>query len=158
VCKPLFGSQGNGLIRMAGPEDLPEASAVNGVWYLQRFLETAETGATDWRVFVIGGRVVAAMRRSTPGWLTNVAQGGRCQAALPDRAVRAMAERAAEVLGMGYAGIDLMQDRQGRWWVLEVNSIPAWRGLQAVTGVNIAGLLVEDLLRRCAGGGSREAV
>jgi len=158
VCKPLFGSQGKGVTCIASPEDLPEAPAVNGVWYLQRFVASAAIGAADWRLFVIGGRVVAAMRRSTPGWLTNVAQGGRCQAALPDQELRAMAERAVEVLDMGYAGVDLIQDRKGRWWILEVNSIPAWRGLQGVAGVDIAGLLVDDLLRRCRGGSSREAV
>ena len=158
VCKPLFGSQGKGLIRIAEPRDLPDASAVNGVWYLQRFVASGATGAADWRLLVLGGRVVASMRRSTPGWLTNVAQGGRCQAALPDQGLRALAERALEVLGMSYAGVDLMQDRDGGWWILEVNSIPAWRGLQGVAGVDIAGLLAEDLLRRCSGGSSREAV
>jgi glutathione synthase/RimK-type ligase-like ATP-grasp enzyme len=158
VCKPLFGSQGKGVIRIAGPEDLPEATAVNGVWYLQRFVASAMTGAVDWRLFVIGGRVAAAMRRSTPGWLTNVAQGGLCQAALPDQEVRVMAERAVEVLDMAYAGVDLMQDGDGRWWILEVNSIPAWRGLQSVVSADIAGLLVDDLLRGCGGGSSREAV
>jgi glutathione synthase/RimK-type ligase-like ATP-grasp enzyme len=131
---------------------------VNGVWYLQRFVASAVAGAADWRLFVIGGRVVAAMRRSTPGWLTNVAQGGLCQAALPDQEVRAIAERAVEVLDMDYAGVDLMQDGDGRWWILEVNSIPAWRGLQSVVSVDIAGLLVEDLLRSCGGGSSQEVV
>ena len=158
VCKPLFGSQGKGVMRIAGPEDLPGPAMVNGVWYLQRFVASAVSGAADWRLFVIGGRVVAAMRRSTPGWLTNVAQGGLCQAALPGQEVRALAEGAVEVLRMEYAGVDLMQDGDGRWWVLEVNSIPAWRGLQSVASVDIAGLLADDLLRICRGGRSREAV
>jgi len=158
VCKPLFGSQGKGVTRIVRPEELPEASVVNGVWYLQRFIVSAASGAADWRLFVIGGRVVAAMRRSTPGWLTNVAQGGQCQAALPDQQVRATAERAVEVLGMRYAGVDLMQDGGGRWWTLEVNSIPAWRGLQGVASIDIAALLVEDLLRGRERASSREAV
>ena len=150
VCKPLFGSQGKDLVLVRGLADLPAAEAVHGVWYLQRYLPTAESGSTDWRVFVIGGRAVAAAQRSAAGWPSNVARGGRCHAALPDAGVRGLAETAAELLGMGYAGVDLLRDRCGVWWVLEVNSIPAWRGLQQVTELDIAGLLADDLLRRCA--------
>jgi RimK family alpha-L-glutamate ligase len=148
VCKPLFGSQGEGLVRVGDVAHLPEAEAVNGVWYLQRFIETAETGAVDWRLFVIGGRVVASMRRSNSGWLTNVAQGGQCHAGVAEGEHKRLAEGAANTLRMDYAGVDLMCDRDGRWWVIEVNSIPAWRGLQGVCGADIASLLVEDLCER----------
>lgn len=148
VCKPLFGSQGEGLVRLAHVAQLPEAEVVNGVWYLQRFVETAETGASDWRFFVIGGCVAATMRRSNSGWLTNVAQGGQCHAGVAEGAHKRLAEGAAATLGMDYAGVDLMRDRSGRWWVIEVNSIPAWRGLQGVCGADIALMLVDDLLGR----------
>ncbi len=148
VCKPLFGSQGEGLARIATVAQLPEADAVNGVWYLQRFVETAETGASDWRLFVVGGRVVATMRRSNSGWLTNVAQGGQCHAGVAEGEHKRLAEGAAATLGMDYAGVDLMCDRAGRWWVIEVNSIPAWRGLQGVCGADIASLLADDLIGR----------
>lgn len=149
VCKPLFGSQGEGVVRINHSEELPETEAVNGVWYLQRFLPSAESGAADWRLFVVGGRVVASMLRTSGDWRTNVTQGGRCIAGTPDKSVRHMAQRAVRVLNISYAGVDLMCDRDGRWWVLEVNSIPAWRGLQGVCDLDIAGMLAEDLLRRC---------
>jgi RimK family alpha-L-glutamate ligase len=149
VLKPLFGSQGTGLALIREPASLPEAQAVNGVWYLQGFIESAARGAADWRLFVVGGRVVATVKRSSSEWRTNVALGGCCHAAVPERQACEMAERAASVLGMAYAGVDLMRDRDGRWWVLEVNSIPAWRGLQRACGVDIAALLADDLLRRC---------
>lgn len=138
VCKPLFGSQGEGVVRIEHPEDLPDETQVNGVWYLQGFIHSDSAGAADWRLFVIGGRVKAAMRRTSTDWLTNVAQGGSCHAALPERDVRRMAERAVAVLGMDYAGVDLMRDADGNWWLLEVNSIPAWKGLQGVCGLDIA--------------------
>lgn len=149
VLKPLFGSQGTGLMLIRDPASLPEADAVNGIWYLQAFIESAPRGAADWRLLVAGGQVVAAVKRTSADWRTNVALGGRCHAAVPDRSARQMAERAADILGMSYAGVDLMRDRAGRWWVLEVNSIPAWRGLQRACGVDIAALLVDDLLCRC---------
>ena len=158
VCKPLFGSQGEGVIRIEKPADLPPAADINGVWYLQRFVESDPVGASDWRLFVIGGRVAAAMRRTSAHWLTNVAQGGSCHAAVPEQRVRRLAERAAGVLGMGYAGVDLMRDAAGGWWVLEINSIPAWRGLQGVCGLDIAALLANDLLRQCSDRRTLEAV
>ncbi|MGB5832418.1 MAG: RimK family alpha-L-glutamate ligase [Thiohalocapsa sp.] len=148
VCKPLFGSQGDGLVRIAGVDELPRVDTTNGVWYLQRFIETAETGASDWRLFVIGGQVVATMRRSNHAWLTNVAQGGQCHAGVAEGDSHRLAQGAAAILGMDYAGVDLMHDRDGRWWVIEINSIPAWRGLQGVCGADIAALLADDLLRR----------
>lgn len=149
VLKPLFGSQGTGLALIREPASLPEAQTVNGVWYLQVFIQSAPSGAADWRLLVASGQVVAAVKRTSSDWRTNVALGGRCHAAVPDRQARDMAERASGILGMAYAGVDLMRDRAGRWWVLEVNSIPAWRGLQRACGVDVAAVLADDLLRRC---------
>ena len=149
ICKPLFGSQGKGIVRIKDLRDLPTADAIHNVWYLQRYIEQAEGLACDWRVFVIAGVAVAAMRRSTNGWLTNVAQGGVCHAALPEGQLKQLAERAVACLDMDYAGVDLMCDAQGRWWVIEVNSVPAWRGLQGVTATDIATALADDLLRKC---------
>ena len=149
LCKPLFGSQGQGIAVVAAACDLPDVAEVNGVWYLQRFVGERSDTATDWRVMVVGGRAIAAMRRSAPGWRANVAQGGQCQAALPEGECARLAEAAAGCLDMAYAGVDLMRDRDGSWWVIEVNSIPAWRGLQSVCQIDIAASLVDDLLRRC---------
>lgn len=158
LCKPLFGSQGNGITYVACVDDLPPAEAVGNVWYLQQFIGSRGTSASDWRVFVVGGRAIAAMRRTAPGWLANVAQGGACQAALPEGQLAQLAEAATRCLDMAYAGVDLMCDSDGRWWLIEVNSIPAWKGLQGVTQTDIAGLLADDLLRRCDTRQSEEAV
>lgn len=149
LCKPLFGSQGHGIVLLRSPDDLPDPDAVNGVWYLQRFIGEPGDEASDWRVFVIAGRAVAAMRRTARGWLANVAQGGVCQAVLPDGELRWLAERAVACLAMDYAGVDIMRDCDGRWWLIEVNSIPAWKGLQGVCQIDIAGSLAEGLLARC---------
>jgi glutathione synthase/RimK-type ligase-like ATP-grasp enzyme len=90
------------------------------------------------------------MDRSAPGHCANVARGGRGSAAPIDDAAARMALDAVRCLDMDYAGVDLVEDGDGRWWLIEVNSIPAWRGLQAATGVDIAGLLADALLERCA--------
>ncbi len=150
ICKPLFGSQGIGIQRVESEENLPSADEVNHVWYLQTFVGADLQHACDWRVFVVGGKAVAAMRRTAPGWLANVAQGGSCHAALPEGEPARLAEAAVQCLDMSYAGVDLIQDASGTWWVIEVNSIPAWYGLQKTTHIDIAGLLADDLLARCA--------
>lgn len=158
LCKPLFGSQGQGIVLLHDAEQLPQPHAVNGVWYLQRFVGQPGDEASDWRVFVIAGRAVAAMRRTARGLLANVAQGGVCQAVLPDGELRRLAEDAVSCLRMDYAGVDIMRDQEGRWWLIEVNSIPAWKGLQGVCQADIAGNLVDDLLTRCRLPGQREVL
>lgn len=149
ICKPLFGSQGKGIRLLRGAADLPQADAVNNVWYLQRFIGDPVAEAVDWRVFVVGGHAVAAMRRSAQGWLANVAQGGVCQAALPEGHLKSLAEGAVKCLDMAYAGVDIMRDLQGNWCLIEVNSIPAWKGVQGVCSIDIAAYLADDLLQRC---------
>lgn len=148
VLKPLFGSQGKGLRRIAGIRDLPSASECKNVFYLQRFIDCGAGNWHDWRVFVIGQRAIAAMLRRGGTWINNIAQGGRCEAADLTTQLRTLAEAAARTLQMDYAGVDIICDRAGNYSVIEVNSIPAWKGLQSVCELNIAQSLVDDLLVR----------
>lgn len=148
VLKPLFGSQGKGLRRIARPSDLPPVQECNGVYYLQRYIGPATAGGEDYRVLVVGGRAMAAMTRRGSGWIHNVAQGAACLPAPRDAERDATAEAAVEALDMDYAGVDLMRDQAGRLMVVEVNSIPAWKGLQSQVRIDIAQLLVDDLLDR----------
>ena len=68
---------------------------------------------------------------------------------MPEGELRHLAEDAAAALDMAYAGVDLMRDGRGQWWLIEDNSIPAWKGLQGVSQFDIAGCLADDLIRRC---------
>ena len=144
VIKPLFGSQGQGvrLLDAQSALPLPMDGFVDGVFYLQAFIEAPH----DYRVFVVNGRAVAAMRRSGADWLHNVAQGAHCKAS-DEADVMNLAVQAAKALEIAYCGVDIIRDNNGKPWVLEVNSIPAWRGLQGVASMNIAQILVDDLLR-----------
>ena len=151
VLKPLFGSQGKGL-QLVGHVDgqfvpLPALDAYGGLAYLQRYVPPLTAPGFDWRVLVIGGRAVAAMRRVSSHWVHNVAQGARCEAAelTPDLATPAI--RAAQALGLDYAGVDLIPTPDGPQ-VLEVNGVAAWQGLQRVTPFDVAQALVDDLLDR----------
>ncbi len=146
VLKPLFGSQGRGLQLIRAAEDLPSPETTAGVYYLQRFVGVERDGFRDLRILVLRGRVVAAMVRHADTWITNINQGGRPVATVPDAQVKTLAVAAAGAVGAEFAGVDIVRDADGRPYVLEVNSMPAWRGLQQVTSFNIAGLIVGELL------------
>ncbi len=151
VLKPLFGSQGKGLQRVGRVDGmhraLPALKAYGQLAYLQRYVPAQQQPGFDWRVLVVGGRAVTAMRRVSDHWVHNVAQGARCEPAVLSDELATLAERAAAALAMDYAGIDLIPTPDGPQ-VLEVNGVAAWQGLQRVTRFNIAALLVADLLER----------
>ncbi|MBO0752472.1 MAG: RimK family alpha-L-glutamate ligase, partial [Bradyrhizobiaceae bacterium] len=138
--------QGRGLRLIHAPDDLPEPAAVHGVYYLQRFVGVDRDGFRDFRLLVSRGRVIAAMARHSPGWITNVKQGGRPAAVAATAPMRDLAVAAAAAVGASFAGVDLICDRDGTLTVLEVNSMPAWSGLQKVTSFDIAGALAADLI------------
>ena len=155
VLKPLFGSQGKGL-QLVGNVDgahhaLPALEGVYGsLAYLQRYVPQQASPGFDWRVLVIGGRAVTAMRRVSEHWVHNVAQGAKCEPAALSPVLVQLAERAAQALDMDYAGVDLVPTTSGGATaaVIEVNGVAAWRGLQRVTSFNIARAIVDDLLDR----------
>jgi RimK family alpha-L-glutamate ligase len=140
VVKPLFGSEGRGLVRVADAElawrTFRTVERLQAVIYLQQFIHHP---GWDLRVFVLGGRVLAAMRRfARDGWRTNVAQGGRAEKATPDAATERLALAAADAVGVIMGGVDLLPGPGGEWYVLEVNAVPGWRALAPVTGVDVA--------------------
>lgn len=151
VLKPLFGSQGHGVRRIDHPEALPEGPEVGEVFYLQRYLRgVGDAEFRDWRLFVSRGRVLAAMTRIGASWITNVHQGAVPAGLEPDAEMTDLALRASAAIGADYAGVDLIRDADGRLLVLEINSNPAWKGLQSVTDVNIAWTLAGDFLTAVA--------
>jgi ribosomal protein S6--L-glutamate ligase len=149
VVKPLFGSEGRGLVRLTDIETAGRVfqalSRIGAVLYVQRFIPN---DGTDVRAFVLDGRVIAAMRRRAPGgdWRANVARGGRAEAIALDDEARLLAAQAAETLGARMAGVDLIEEaRTGRRLVLEVNAVPGWKALSAATGVDVASEILSHL-------------
>jgi tetrahydromethanopterin:alpha-L-glutamate ligase len=151
VLKPLFGSQGRGLKLIRTADELPAPDEVAGVYYLQRYVGVeGGDGFRDFRLLVSRGRVVAAMTRHAAGWITNVKQGGRPLPFVPDKHMKALAVHATHVVGAEFAGVDILHGPNGRPTVLEVNSMPAWSGLQKVTRASIARVLAGDLVAALA--------
>ncbi len=146
IFKPLFGSQGKGLLRVEGLSDLPPPEAADSIYYLQDFVPPAGEGFEDWRVIATRSRVIAAMGRKAGTWITNVHQGGAPVPCQPTREMRELASAALAAVDADYGGVDLIRGPDGRLMVLEVNSNPSWRGLQSVSDVDVAEAIVEDFL------------
>jgi len=154
VVKPLFGSEGRGLVRISDKElawrTFHSLERLAAVLYLQRVVRHP---GHDIRVFVLHGSVLGAMRRhATPGeWRTNVSLGGRAEPCRLDSEVERLALAAARAIGAEMAGVDLILDLdQGSLVVLEVNAVPGWRALARVTGIDVAAAILAAL--RDAGG------
>lgn len=148
ISKPLFGSQGEGIRRLDKSTDLLWLTSSQGIYYFQRFLHSHGEGYSDIRVFVINQQAVAAMRRRGISWLNNVARGAQCESLELTSRLSELAVNAVAALEMDYAGVDLIELVPGEYAVIEVNSVPAWKGLQTVTQFNIADYLAEDLLAK----------
>lgn len=146
VLKPVFGSQGKGLQRISTHQQLIDTSEMHGVIYLQEFIDAGFEVGVDYRVFVVGGKVISSMKRTGENWITNVAQGGKVEPVVLDDHILQLAIDAASALNMDYAGVDLMQDQEGIFWVTEINSVPAWKGLQATTEKKIVDAIVDHFL------------
>lgn len=139
VVKPLFGSMGLGLVRIEN-EDLAyrvfkTLEIERAVYYLQEFIPHQ---GRDIRAFVLGDRVLAAMERISNGWRTNFARGAECRAVslTPDQ--EEVCLQAARAVGTEYAGVDLLPVPDGDPYILEVNGIPGWKGLQTTSEIDIA--------------------
>ena len=149
IVKPLFGSMGLGMVRVTTEEMafrvFRTLETIRGVYYIQRAIDHA---GCDVRAFVVGGRVIGAIERSAPGWKTNLARGGRARATTLSPEWAELALRAARAVGADYAGVDLLPARDGTVYVVEVNGIPGWRGLQEATSIDVAAAIVEHLLGR----------
>ena len=148
IVKPVFGSRGIGVARISDADVAERVFRTlrfhHHVVYVQEFVPH---GKRDLRVFVIGGKVVASMHRSSDSWKTNVSQGALpVKTEIPQETER-LAVEAAATLGCEIAGVDMMESERGLL-VNEVNSQPGWRGLQSTTRVTIADQMVEYVLAR----------
>ena len=147
VVKPLFGSEGRGMVRVTDSEvawrTFRAIEQTGSVLYVQRFVRHP---GWDVRAFVIGGKVVASMRRRSRGdWRTNVAVGGTAERVELAAAERGLAERAAAAVGAPVCGVDLLPGPGGEWYVIEVNAVPGWRALAPACGLDVAAMIVRYL-------------
>ena len=148
IIKLNEGSQGAGVIlaeQLSASRSVVEAlRGLYANFLLQEFIPEAK--GADIRCFVVGDKVVAAMKRQAAAgeFRSNLHRGGAAEAVELTSAERETALSAAHVMGLAVAGVDLLRSHRGPL-VLEVNSSPGLEGIEAATGVDIAGAMVEQL-------------
>jgi len=154
VYKTAIGTHGGGTWKV-GPDELVNPRVGDRQAFLQQLIERDEGEHRDLRVYVVGGRIVGAMNRYAPDndWRTNVALGGAVEDAtetMPPE-VADIAREAAEVVGLDYAGVDLIEGHEG-WHVLEVNPTAGFKGLFEATERSAAPYIAQHAIER--GGGT----
>ncbi len=151
VYKPLTGSLGLGSTLLMDPDIAFQVSRTllshNQPLYLQEYIEKP---GYDVRVFIVGDRVVAAMKRViNTNWKTNIARGAR---GVPlrreeDPESYELALKATSILGLDYSGVDIIVDKEtGKHYIIEVNAFPIWKGLREATGVDPAPIIIKHLV------------
>jgi len=146
IIKLIEGTQGVGVI-LAETQKVAEAiiETMHGARQnvlIQKFV--AESKGKDLRAFVVGDRVVAAMRRVAHGteFRSNLHRGGRAEAVELEPAYERTAIRAAQILGLRVAGVDMLESQSGPQ-VIEVNSSPGLEGIETCTGIDVAGAIID---------------
>lgn len=148
VVKLLEGTQGLGVVlaetRKAAESVIGAFRQMDANILVQQFIK--EAAGSDVRAIVIGGKVVAAMRRTgAPGdFRSNLHRGGSAQPIKLSAKERATAVRAAKTMGLGVAGVDMLPSDEGPM-VLEVNSSPGLEGIEGASGVDVADLIIEHI-------------
>ncbi len=153
VFKPTVGSWGR-LAALAGDGEAVRSiaehrEALGGPYKVHYLQEYVRKPGRDLRVICVGGRAVAAAYRVSPGgWLTNAARGARSIPARLDGEAEELAVGACEAVGVEVAGVDLVEDPERGYLVLEVNGVPEFKSLTSATGVNVAASIAEHVVWR----------
>jgi RimK family alpha-L-glutamate ligase len=149
VLKPLFGSEGRGITRLADTVLAERAFRLlvdlGCVLYLQEFIPH---NGSDIRVLIVGNKVLAMRRVNPLDWRTNISRGAVAEAVVPRDEWVELARRAADAVGASVAGVDLLPSREGQTYVIEVNAVPGWKALARARACDVASMVLEHLQER----------
>jgi ribosomal protein S6--L-glutamate ligase len=152
VIKPLFGSEGKGIVRVSDREiALRVAQSLELVGAVGLVQEYIPHEGFDVRAYVLGDRVVAGMKRHAAAgdFRSNVSQGGRAEGIELSESLAELATRAVAGVGAAMGGVDLLPAGDGRVYVIEVNSSPGFRALEQASGVDVAKATIEFAADGC---------
>lgn len=158
IIKIIEGTQGVGVVlaetKKAAESVIQAFMGLNANIIVQEFIK--ESDGEDIRCFVVGEKVVAAMsRKAKPGdFRSNIHQGGTAGLAKLSKAEKQTAIKAAKIMNLGLAGVDIIRSNRGPL-VLEVNSSPGLEGIEGATGKDIASLIIEHLVKTAPMAGRR---
>jgi ribosomal protein S6--L-glutamate ligase len=158
VIKLLEGTQGVGVVlgetKKAAESVIEAFRGLNANFMVQEFIE--EAGGSDIRCFVVGDRVVAAMKRTGKegDFRSNLHRGGTAELTRITPEERSTAVRSARIMGLNVAGVDLLRSNHGPV-VMEVNSSPGLEGIEKATGKDVAGMVIRFLEKNARPGRTR---
>lgn len=153
LVKPKIGSQGKNiyLVKKSGLsqklKDLQSQTYLDlSFWLFQQYLPTR----IDYRIIVVGNEVVGGMKRiaAEGSFITNFSQGGKIEPAKLDKRKKELALNAARIFKLDFAGVDIMEDKQGKNYILEVNRACWFRGFEAATSLNVAAKIINFIFSR----------
>jgi ribosomal protein S6--L-glutamate ligase len=159
VVKLIEGTQGVGVIlaetKKAAQAVIEAFRGLDANILVQEYIK--EAGGSDVRCFVVGGRVVATMKRqAAPGeFRSNLHRGGSAQSVKITPEERSTAVRAAKTMGLNIAGVDVLRSNHGPV-VMEVNSTPGLEGIEKATGIDVAGKIIEFIEKNAKAGKQRD--
>ena len=159
VVKLIEGTQGVGVIlaetKKAAQAVIEAFRCLDANILVQEYIK--EAGGSDVRCFVVGGRVVAAMKRqAAPGeFRSNLHRGGSAEGIKISPEERSTAVRAARTMGLNISGVDILRSNHGAV-VMEVNSSPGLEGIEKATGVDVAGKIIEFIEKNAKAGKQRD--
>jgi ribosomal protein S6--L-glutamate ligase len=150
VVKPLFGSEGRGIVRVSDRDlafrTFRTLMRLNSVLYLQEFIDHR---GFDVRILVLDGQALGGMRRrSDHDFRTNISRDAIAEPYTPNSVEIDYALRASAACGTKIAGIDLLYDRSGNCFVIEVNAVPGWQAFRRVTQVDVAAELLKSIFKK----------
>ena len=147
LLKPIFGSQGKNISFIKNKSNLSKTKPVGNVSYLQDFIgNLKQKKHWDIRVLVSNHKHVTSMKRSSKNILTNAYQGAVLEKFAITEEVKKMCIKVSKLFKLGYGGIDIKKNK-GKYYVLEVNSIPSWKAIQKTSKKNIKEVIVNDFLK-----------
>ncbi len=152
VLKPVVGSWGN-LLALITCREAAEAvlehkatlgSVQHSIFYIQDYIDK---GGFDIRTFVVGDETICGITRSSEHWITNTARGGQAENCPITPEIDQLSRAAAQAVGGGILAVDLMQDRQGKMWVNEVNHTMEFKNSIEPTGIDIPEIIADYVIR-----------
>lgn len=149
VVKPLFGGEGRGICRISDPDlafrTFKALRQIDAVLYLQQYIDHE---GCDLRLFVLGDEVFGIRRRNPTDWRTNVSRGAATEPLVVTTELADIARRASRAVGAEIAGVDVLDGKDGRRWVLEVNAVPGWKALAETLNIDVAARVLKYLESR----------
>jgi len=146
VVKPLFGGEGRGMLRICEEalalRSFKTLEQLGAVIYVQQFVPHQ---GEDWRLLVIGDRVLGMKRQNPDDWRTNISLGATSRPLLVTPELETMAIRASKAVGASIAGVDFLPARDGDLYALEVNAVPGWKALAATLETDVAQIVLNHI-------------